>query len=51
MNTLFIAQVAVPVALMLWMALAPPRSTSGFCIQFAAVTTLTVLSIPNRCRY
>jgi hypothetical protein len=36
MNTLFIAQVAVPVALILWMALAPPRSTSGFCIQFAA---------------
>jgi hypothetical protein len=36
MNTLFIAQVAVPVALILWMALAPPRSASGFCIQFAA---------------
>ena len=37
MNTLFIAQVAVPVALILWMALAPPRSASGFGIQFAAI--------------
>jgi hypothetical protein len=36
MNTLFIAQVTVPVALILWMALAPPRSTAVFCIQFAA---------------
>ena len=36
MNLLFIAQAAVPVALILWMALAPPRSTSGFVIQFAA---------------
>jgi hypothetical protein len=36
MNTLFLAQVLVPSALILWMALAPPRSTSGLCIQFAA---------------
>ena len=36
MNTLFLAQVLVPLALILWMALAPPRSTSGLCIQFAA---------------
>lgn len=36
MNTLFLAQAAVPVALILWLALASPRSTSGFCIQFAA---------------
>jgi hypothetical protein len=36
MNVLFIAQVAVPVTLILWMALAPPRSASGFVIQFAA---------------
>lgn len=36
MITLFIAQVAVPVALILWMALVPPRSTSGFCIQLGA---------------
>lgn len=36
MNILFIAQVALPVALILWMALAPPRSRSGFVIQLAA---------------
>jgi hypothetical protein len=36
MNILFIAQVALPVALILWMALAPPRSASGFVIQFAS---------------
>jgi hypothetical protein len=36
MNVLFIAQVALPMALILWMALAPPRSASGFVIQFAA---------------
>ena len=36
MSTLFFAQAAVPVALILWMAFAPPRSASGFCIQFAA---------------
>jgi hypothetical protein len=36
MNILFVAQVTLPVALILWMALAPPRSTSGFVIQFAA---------------
>ena len=36
MNTLFIAQAAVSVALMLWMAIAPSRSASGFCIQLAA---------------
>jgi hypothetical protein len=36
MNILYIAQVAVPVTLILWMALAPPRSASGFVIQFAA---------------
>ena len=35
-NSLFLAQALVPVALILWMALAPPRSTLGFCIQFAA---------------
>ena len=33
---LFIAQVALSVALILWMALAPPRSASGFVIQFVA---------------
>lgn len=36
MNTLFLAQAAVPVALILWMALVSPRSTSGFCVQLAA---------------
>ena len=36
MNILFIAQVALPVALILWMALAPSRSMSGFIIQLAA---------------
>lgn len=36
MNTVFLAQAAVPVALILWMALASPRSTSGFYMQFAA---------------
>jgi hypothetical protein len=36
MNTLFFAQVLVPLALVLWMLLAPQRSTSGFGIQFAA---------------
>ncbi|MEO8545750.1 MAG: peptidoglycan DD-metalloendopeptidase family protein [Burkholderiaceae bacterium] len=36
MNTLFLVQAAVPLALILWMALASPRSTSGFCIQLAA---------------
>jgi hypothetical protein len=36
MNNLFLAQAAVPVALILWMALASPCSTSGFCIQLAA---------------
>jgi len=36
MNTLFAAQFAVPVALILWMALAPPHSTAGFGIQLAA---------------
>ena len=36
MNALFIAQVAVPVALILWMWLAPPNSAFGFGIQFAA---------------
>lgn len=32
---LFLAQAFVPVALIMWMALAPLRSTTGFCIQFA----------------
>ena len=36
MNILFIAQIALPVALILWMALAPSRSMSGFIIQLAA---------------
>lgn len=36
MNTLFLAQAAVPLALILWMALTSPRSASGFCIQLAA---------------
>ena len=36
MNTLFLAQVLVPLALILWMALAPPRRAQGVCIQFAA---------------
>jgi hypothetical protein len=36
MNTLFLAQAAVPLALILWMALTPPRGASGFCIQLAA---------------
>jgi hypothetical protein len=36
MSGLFLAQVFVPLALILWMALAPPRSTFGFCIQFAS---------------
>jgi Peptidase family M23 len=36
MNVLFIAQAAVPAVLILWMALAPPRSGSGFVIQVAA---------------
>lgn len=33
MIPLFVAQLAVPLALMLWMALAAPRSASGFYIQ------------------
>ena len=36
MKSLFLAQAAVPVALILWMAFAPPRSTLSLCIQFAA---------------
>jgi len=36
MNSLYLAQAAVPVALILWMALASPRSASGFLLQFAA---------------
>ena len=40
MNILFFAQVAVPVALILWMALAPPRSASGFVIQFGAAVLI-----------
>jgi hypothetical protein len=35
-NALFIAQVAAPVALILWIWLAPPNSAFGFSIQFAA---------------
>lgn len=36
MNILFFLQVLVPVVLILWMALAPPRSASGFGVQLAA---------------
>lgn len=36
MNTLFLAQATVPLALILWMAFAPPRSMVGFCTQFTA---------------
>ena len=36
MSTLFAAQFAVPLALILWMALAPPRSSFGFGLQFTA---------------
>ena len=32
MNTLFLAQLAVPLARILWMALAAPRSASDFCV-------------------
>jgi hypothetical protein len=35
MITLYLVQAAVPVALILWMALASPRSASGFLLQFA----------------
>lgn len=36
MTALFVAQFAVPLALILWMAFAAPRSASGFYIQFVA---------------
>jgi Peptidase family M23 len=36
MTALFVAQFAVPLALLLWMALAPPRSASLFCLQLTA---------------
>ena len=36
MITLYLVQAAVPAALILWMALAAPRSASGFLLQFAA---------------
>lgn len=36
MNALFAAQAFVPLALIVWMALAPPRSAAGFGIQLAA---------------
>jgi hypothetical protein len=36
MTALFAGQFAVLLVLILWMALAPPRSASGFCIQLAA---------------
>lgn len=36
MTTLFVAQFAVPLALLLWIALAAPRSESLFYLQFAA---------------
>jgi hypothetical protein len=36
MTTLFLAQFAVPLALILWMVLGPPRSMSAFSNQFAA---------------
>lgn len=36
MTTLFFAQLAAPLALILWLALAAPRSVIGFCIQLAA---------------
>lgn len=36
MTTLFVAQFAVPLALLLWMALAPPRSAALFCLQLGA---------------
>lgn len=35
MNALVLAQIAVPAALILWMAFALPHRTSGICIQFA----------------
>ncbi|NOT44358.1 MAG: M23 family metallopeptidase [Acidobacteria bacterium] len=36
MTMLSVAQFAVPLALLLWMALAPPRSGALFCLQLAA---------------
>jgi Peptidase family M23 len=36
MTTLFFAQFALPMALILWMALAPLHSKVGFCVQLAA---------------
>ena len=36
MITLFLVQFALPLILMGWMALAPPRSWSGFCMQAVA---------------
>ena len=36
MSMLFAAQFALPLALILWIGFAAPRSTFGFCIQFAA---------------
>lgn len=49
MTELFVAQLAVPVALIGWMALAPPRNLAGFCMQViasaAALGALALLGI------
>lgn len=36
MINLFLAQILVPLGLILWLAFAPPRSATGFCVQLAA---------------
>ena len=37
MITLFLVQFALPLILIFWMALAPPRSLFGFCLQAVAI--------------
>jgi len=37
-NTLFLAQALVPMVLIFWVALAAPRSATGFWVQCAAST-------------
>ena len=36
MTTIFLAQFALPLVLICWMGLAPPRTLFGFCIQVVA---------------
>ena len=49
MTTLFLVQLALPLAMIGWVALAPPRTLFGFCIQViasaAALSAVTLLGI------